>query len=231
MSKSILTLQDIHRSFPMAGSMVDVLKGVSLAIPEGSTTALVGASGAGKSTLLYVMGGLDRPTSGSVVVDGTPIQSLGERDLALFRNKTIGFVFQFHHLLPEFSALENIMMPALLGSMPVEEATQRAQTLLRSVGLEHRGGHRPGELSGGEQQRVAIARALIMRPKILLADEPTGNLDGTTSRAVYDLLASIQQETGITLILVTHNDQIAERTGRVVRLHDGRISADSLEVK
>jgi lipoprotein-releasing system ATP-binding protein len=114
MSKSILTLQDIHRSFPMAGSMVDVLKGVSLAIPEGSTTALVGASGAGKSTLLYVMGGLDRPTSGSVVVDGTPIQSLGERDLALFRNKTIGFVFQFHHLLPEFSALENIMMPALL---------------------------------------------------------------------------------------------------------------------
>ncbi len=230
MSEVMLSLRDVHKSFSMAVGTTEVLKGVSLDILCGGTTALVGASGAGKSTLLYLMGGLDRPSSGEVFVDGVAIHGMGEAALAAFRNKTIGFVFQYHHLLPEFSALENITLPALLGGIMREEAVSRAERLLASVGLQHRSHHRPGELSGGEQQRVAIARALVMQPRLLLADEPTGNLDTENSRAIFSLLSDIQMETGVTLVIVTHNNEIAERTGRVVRLHDGRVSTDSMEV-
>jgi lipoprotein-releasing system ATP-binding protein len=215
--------KDIYKSYGQGMSRVDVLNGISLAIGEKDTIALVGASGAGKSTLLHIMGALDRPTSGQILFKGKDIFQLNDAMLASFRNRSIGFVFQFHHLLPEFSALENVMMPALIGGMKREEAKELASNLLEDVGIGHRLSHKPGELSGGEQQRVAIARALVLSPPLLLADEPTGNLDTKTGEEVHALLSEIHEKKGITLVIVTHNENLAARMKKIVRLVDGRI--------
>jgi len=223
MSSCLLEVRNLHKSFQTERSRVDVLNGIDLSVGEGDTIALVGASGAGKSTLLHVIGTLDRPTSGEVLFRGEDVFKMGNGELASFRNRSIGFVFQFHHLLPEFTALENVMMPALIGGMEKEKARESASSLLGDVGLSHRLTHKPGELSGGEQQRVAIARALVLSPALLMADEPTGNLDRKTSEEVHDLLAGIQEKNGLTLIIVTHNERLAARMGKTIRLVDGRI--------
>jgi lipoprotein-releasing system ATP-binding protein len=220
---SLLEVVDVYKSFDTGTSRVDVLKGISLSLTEGETIALVGASGAGKSTLLHIMGALDRPTSGKVVCKGRDIFQLNDVSLASFRNRSVGFVFQFHNLLSEFSALENVMMPALISGMRKDETEGLAERLLNDVGLGQRLTHKPGELSGGEQQRVAIARALILSPALLLADEPTGNLDTKTSEEVHVLLTEIQQQKGLALVIVTHNEGLAARMGKTVRLVDGRI--------
>ena len=220
---SLLEVTGLCKDYRMGADTVQVLKGIDLEISSGTTTALVGASGAGKSTLLHILGALDRPSSGRVIYKGQDLFARSDRELADFRNGTIGFVFQFHHLLPEFTALENVMMPALIARKERRQAEQQARAILGDVGLEHRLLHRPGELSGGEQQRVAIARALILEPELLLADEPTGNLDAKTSEAIYELLVKIQKQTGISMVIVTHNERIAARMERVVRLLDGLI--------
>lgn len=218
-----LRVVDLHKSFGSGAMRVDVLKGISLEVAAGATIALVGASGAGKSTLMHVLGTLDRPTSGEVLYGGENVFRQGDAALAAFRNRTIGFVFQFHHLLPEFTALENVMMPLLIAGVKRKEAMAPAEALLRDVGLSHRMTHKPGELSGGEQQRVAIARALVHSPRLLLADEPTGNLDMKTSEGVHELLSELHENRGITLIVVTHNEKLAARMGVTIRLTDGRI--------
>jgi lipoprotein-releasing system ATP-binding protein len=220
---SLLEVIDLHKSFGSGANRVDVLNGISLTVSRGDTIALVGASGAGKTTLLHIMGTLDRPGSGKILCNGKDIFQLNDTALASFRNRSIGFVFQFHHLLPEFSALENVMMPALIGGMEKKESKTLAEGLLGDVGLARRLTHKPGELSGGEQQRVAIARALILTPSLLLADEPTGNLDTKTSEEVHALLTRIQQQKEITLVIVTHNERLAARMDKTVRLVDGRI--------
>lgn len=220
---SLISVKGLCKGYGQGGSRVEVLKGVDLDIAQGTTTALVGASGAGKSTLLHLLGALDRPSSGSVIYRGEELFSRSERELSEFRNRKIGFVFQFHHLLPEFTAVENVMMPALIARQPRKQAEEKARQLLEQVGLVHRLTHRPGELSGGEQQRVAIARALVAGPELLLADEPTGNLDMKTSESIHQLLAELQQQSGITLVVVTHNERLAGCMGQVVRLVDGRI--------
>jgi lipoprotein-releasing system ATP-binding protein len=220
---NLLEVIDLYKSFNSVASRVEVLKGITMSVASGETIALVGASGAGKSTLLHIMGALDKPTSGKVVFNGKDIFQLNDVLLASFRNRSVGFVFQFHHLLPEFSALENVMMPALISGMRKDEAVSLAEELIRDVGLGHRFTHKPGELSGGEQQRVAIARALILSPALLLADEPTGNLDTKTSEDIHALLAGIQQQKGIAMVIVTHNESLAARMGKTIRLVDGRI--------
>ncbi len=222
---NLLEVRDVYKSFGTGAAKVEVLKGIDLRVEEGETIALVGASGAGKSTLLHLLGTLDRPTSGKVLFRNDDVFQMGDRALAYFRNRTIGFVFQFHHLLPEFSALENTMMPMLISGMSREEAGKIAAGILADVGLAHRLTHKPGELSGGEQQRVAIARSLVMSPQLLLADEPTGNLDLKTSDEIHDVLAGIHREKGITLIIVTHNEKLAARMGKTVRLVDGQIES------
>lgn len=201
---------------------MEVLKGIDLVFSQGERSAIVGASGVGKTTLLHILGTLDRPTSGSVLYEGKDIFTLNERDLALFRNREIGFVFQFHHLLPEFNALENTMMPCLIQGISKKEAAIRAEAILFSVGLKDRLFHKPGELSGGEQQRVAVARALVLEPKVLLADEPTGNLDTKTGESVFDLLQELNQIKGITLIIVTHNLKLANQMPRQIQLINGK---------
>jgi lipoprotein-releasing system ATP-binding protein len=223
MSNCLLEVRDLRKSFQTDVSRVDVLNGINLSVMQGDTIALVGASGAGKSTLLHIIGTLDRPTSGNVFFRGDDVFTLNEGALATFRNRSIGFVFQFHHLLPEFTALENVMMPALISGISKEEARKSAVEFLEDVGLAQRLHHKPGELSGGEQQRVAIARALVLSPALLLADEPTGNLDRKTSEEVHELLAGIQQKTGLTLIIVTHNERLAARMGKTINMVDGRI--------
>ena len=223
MSSSILEVRGLCKTYEIGKNRVEVLSGINLKLETATTTALVGASGAGKSTLLHVLGALDRPTSGTVCFNGDDIFRKNDRELAFFRNKSIGFVFQFHHLLSEFTALENVMMPALISRVPRGEARNMAEELLSDVGLEQRLSHRPGELSGGEQQRVAIARALVMSPALLLADEPTGNLDMKTSDGVHAVLADLQQKKGLTLVVVTHNERLAAAMGRTVRLVDGRL--------
>jgi lipoprotein-releasing system ATP-binding protein len=223
MNSSLLEVRDLRKSFRTEGVSVDVLNGVSFSISEGDTIALVGPSGAGKSTLLHILGTLDFPTSGTVHFRGDDVFKLGAGALASFRNRSLGFVFQFHHLLNEFSALENVMMPALISGMRKDEAKEKAEGLLSDVGLAHRMTHKPGELSGGEQQRVAIARALVLSPALLLADEPTGNLDRKTSEEIHDLLSAIQKKSGLTLIIVTHNERLAARMGKTIALVDGRI--------
>lgn len=220
---SLLSVSQLCKRYTMGSATVEVLQGISLEIAAGTTTALVGASGAGKSTLLHILGALDRPSSGSVRYRNDELFSRSDQELADFRNRSIGFVFQFHHLLPEFTALENVMMPALIARQSRRTAQERAVQLLEQVGLSHRLTHRPGELSGGEQQRVAIARALVLGPELLLADEPTGNLDMKTSESIHELLSRLQQETGITLVIVTHNERLAAGMERVVRLVDGNI--------
>jgi lipoprotein-releasing system ATP-binding protein len=185
--------------------------------------AIVGASGVGKSTFLHIVGGLERPSGGSVLFGNTDVYNLSSDRLARFRNERIGFVFQFHHLLPEFTALENVMMPCLIRAMDRSEASRRAAAILTEVGLGTRMHHRPGELSGGEQQRVAVARALVLHPDVVLADEPTGNLDAHTGEAVHDLLKTLNREKGTTFIIVTHNDKLALRSDRIFRMSDGKL--------
>jgi len=201
---------------------VEVLKGIDLTFVVGEKAAIVGASGAGKTTLLHVLGTLDRPTAGKVLYEGKDVYSTNEKGLALFRNREIGFVFQFHHLLPEFNALENTMMPCLIQGIPRKESASRAEAILTLVGLKERISHKPGELSGGEQQRVAVARALVLEPKVLLADEPTGNLDTKTGESVFDLLQELNRIKGVTLIVVTHNLKLAENLSRQIQLIDGK---------
>lgn len=220
---ALVEVTDLSKSFGTKAGKVDVLTGINLKVTAGETIALVGASGAGKSTLLHILGTLDRPSSGNVLFNDENVFARNDGALAAFRNRTIGFVFQFHHLLTEFTALENVMMPALIGGMRKSEAETLAMALLLEVGLSRRLTHRPGELSGGEQQRVAIARALVLSPQLLLADEPTGNLDMKTSDGVHELLADIHREKGITLMIVTHNEKLAAGMGRIIRMVDGRI--------
>ena len=203
-----------------------VLDGIDLDIQAGEMLAIVGASGVGKSTLLHIVGGLDRPTSGKVYYGDIDVFGLDNGQLSRFRNARVGFVFQFHHLLPEFSALENVMMPGLIRRMDREEAADAAKRLLTDVGLGARLLHRPGELSGGEQQRVAVARALMLKPDVVLADEPTGNLDMHTGESVHDLLLGINKQQGITFVIVTHNDKLALRADRVLRMTEGKLIAD-----
>ncbi|MGA9108660.1 MAG: ABC transporter ATP-binding protein [Smithella sp.] len=205
------------------GININVLRGLNLRINRGESLAVLGISGAGKSTLIHIMGMLDHPTGGCLSIDGMNVFEWEEKKRSSFRNSTIGFVFQFNNLLPEFNALENTMMPALIGRIPKKQAVEKACKLLKEVGLEHRIKHKPGELSGGEQQRVAIARALIMEPEILLVDEPTGNLDTETGKKIEDILVNLNATKGITLVTVTHNKLLAERMSDRIVLHDGKI--------
>lgn len=219
----MICVKELSKSFITDRGRVDVLKKVSLDIQSRERIAIVGASGAGKTTLMHLLGGLDSPTDGSVLFDGKDIFDFSAAELDAFRNAAIGFVFQFHQLLPEFTALENVMMPVLIARQSVKEAETRAEKILASVGLGHRLDHKPGQLSGGEQQRVAIARSLVMAPKLLLADEPTGNLDSVTSDEILALLDSLHDELGLTLVVVTHSDRVADHMDRIVRMVDGVI--------
>lgn len=220
--KELIHVQQLFKSYGDGTKHVEVLKGVDLSFSQGEKASVIGASGVGKTTLLHVLGTLDRPTSGKVLYAGRDIYALNEKALAQFRNREIGFVFQFHHLLPEFNALENTMMPCLIQGIPRKEAASRAEAILALVGLQERLVHKPGELSGGEQQRVAVARALVLEPKVLLADEPTGNLDTKTGESVFDLLLELNRLKGVTLIVVTHNIQLAEKLSRRIQLIDGK---------
>ena len=202
---------------------VPVFRELQLEVARGEMVAIIGESGAGKSTLLHLLGGLDQPTAGSVILGEFDTTKIAEVDLARFRNRAIGFVFQFHHLLPEFSALENVMMPRLISGEAKRAAAEQAAVLLQRVGLAHRSEHRPGELSGGEQQRVALARALVNSPQVLLADEPTGNLDERTAAEMHTLIRRLQREDGLTAVIVTHNTQLAAQCDRVLRLENGQL--------
>lgn len=220
---NLLEVRGLSKTYNTGANKLEVLSGIDLDLKAGTTTALVGASGAGKSTLMHLLGALDRPTSGTVNFRDENIFKKNEQQLAAFRNRSIGFVFQFHHLLAEFTALENVMMPALIARVPRSKAAAMAQLQLQDVGLGHRLTHRPGELSGGEQQRVAIARALVLEPELLLADEPTGNLDMKTSDGIHAMLTELQLKKGLTLVIVTHNERLAAAMGTTIHLLDGRI--------
>ena len=222
----MLKLENVHKSFRHDGSTVEVLKGIDLFVRTGESLAIIGASGVGKSTLLNVMGTLEPPTRGIVRFDDRNVNELDEAALCRLRNRQIGFVFQFHHLLPEFNALENTTMPALIARMAQPEAKGKASEILKKVGLERRLDHRIGELSGGEQQRVAIARALIMRPKLLLADEPTGNLDKSTGEDIIDLLLQLNREEKLAMVVATHNSRFAQKMSRQMEIMDGRIQSE-----
>lgn len=221
--KRMIRVENLNKTFLKDGLKIEVLKGLNLQIATGESLAVVGVSGSGKSTLIHILGTLDHPTSGAVLFDGIDVFTWSEQRLSAFRNQKIGFVFQFHNLLPEFSALENTMMPALIRRIPKAEARQKAEAILNEVGLGDRITHKPGELSGGEQQRVAIARALILEPEILLADEPTGNLDTETGKKIEEILITLNRTKGITLVVVTHNESLACRMSQQIGLRDGRI--------
>jgi len=229
MSDPLVSVKNVSKTFEHEGRSLEVLKGIDLDIDTGEMVTIVGPSGAGKSTLLHLIGTLDLPTAGRILYDGQDVTRLGSSDLAEFRNRSIGFVFQFHHLLPEFTALENVMMPGLIQGRRRFEA--RARQLLDEVGLSERLTHRPGELSGGEQQRVALARALLMKPKLVLADEPTGNLDSQTSAAVHSLFFDLNRRHAITFLIVTHSRDFAAMMPRQVSMKDGRIDLDERRVQ
>lgn len=223
MSSHLVVVDNVTKSFTHEGRIVPVLKGIDLTIDQGEMLSIVGPSGVGKSTLLHIIGTLDLPSKGRVIYEEQDITAYSSAKVADFRNRSLGFVFQFHHLLPEFSAIENVMMPGLIRGERRSTLEKRAKNLLDEVGLSERLTHRPGELSGGEQQRVALARALIMEPKLVLADEPTGNLDSNTGRAMHELLFRLNQQRGTTFMVVTHSPELAQRMPRVVHMRDGTI--------
>jgi len=218
-----LSVSALRKSYRTASGPVEVLRDAGLEVSAGEMVAVIGASGVGKSTLLHVLGGLDEIDGGSVTVDGVELSALGDAERVAFRNRRVGFVFQFHHLLPEFSALENVEMPLRIARVPLTEGRPRARQLLERVGLGHRLQHRPGTLSGGEQQRVAIARALVMQPALLLADEPTGNLDEGTAATLHELLRDMHTEQRLTAVIATHNIRLSEACDRVLRLEGGQL--------
>jgi lipoprotein-releasing system ATP-binding protein len=219
----LLSAKNLVRKFTHGGREINVLRGLNLDIAHREMTAIVGKSGVGKSTLLHILGTIDRPDSGNLEFDGINVFSLSEPQLAAFRNTKIGFIFQFHHLLPEFSALENVMIPAIIGGLPRRDAHDMASELLNTVGLGPRISHRPAELSGGEQQRVALARALVMRPRLIIADEPTGNLDDSTSEEVHNLFLEVNRQFGVAFLVATHNMRLAGRMHRILRLEEGTV--------
>ncbi|MGH7492289.1 MAG: ABC transporter ATP-binding protein [bacterium] len=221
----ILIIKNLFKSYPTAAGNLEVLKGIDLIVYPGEIIAIVGASGVGKSTFLHLLGALDRPSSGEILVEGATMSQMPDRDLAEFRNKFIGFVFQFHHLLPEFTALENVLMPALIAGRNGQDLRSRAMSLLKDVSMLPRMSHRPGQLSGGEQQRVAVARALMNGPKLVLADEPSGNLDRVSSEGLHQLLWQLSRRDRRTFLIVTHNLELAQRADRVVELFDGRVKS------
>jgi len=224
---SFLEARGIVKSYPVGGRPLTVLRELDLEVAAGEMVAIVGASGVGKSTLLHVLGGLDRVDRGTIAVDGVELTRMPDQDIVAFRNRRVGFVFQFHHLLPEFSALENAEMPMRIARIRLADARARAEALLQRVGLGERLTHRPGMLSGGEQQRVAVARALVMQPTLLLADEPTGDLDEHTAESLHALLREMHAAYGLTSIIATHNPRLAAACDRVLRLHEGRLAAES----
>lgn len=215
----------VSKSYHDGNTSVDVLNQANLKIMRGSSTAIVGPSGSGKSTLLHLLGGLDKPNQGQILVKGIDWQSLSEKQRCQMRNKTLGFIYQFHHLLPEFTALENVAMSLLIGGTSVAEAQEKAHAILKEVGLGHREQHKPSQLSGGERQRVAIARALVNEPECVLADEPTGNLDQATATKVFDLMLELNAKLQTALVIVTHDKQLADRMERVLRLQEGQLYA------
>ncbi|OTG81689.1 lipoprotein-releasing ABC transporter ATP-binding protein LolD [Acinetobacter sp. ANC 4648] len=222
MSNVVLEAQNIFKSFTDGKSTVEVIKGLSLQVNLGEFVSIVGSSGSGKSTLLHVLGGLDCPTKGMVYLNGQRFDNLGEAERGYSRNQHLGFVYQFHHLLPEFSALENVCMPLMLRKeVSFKQAKERAEYLLERVGLTHRLTHKPGELSGGERQRVALARALVTQPKLMLADEPTGNLDRKTAASIFDLLTDLRNEFNMAMLIVTHDEQLAQKADRILHMQDG----------
>ncbi len=226
--RAMIEVSELCKDFMTPGGIIQVLRGIHLKICAGERVAVVGTSGAGKTTLMHILGGLDHPTSGQVLFEENNLFALRGPALDAFRNRTVGFVFQFHQLLPEFTALENVMMPLLIGGTGRTEASRQATAVLNEVGLEKRLTHKPGALSGGEQQRVAIARALIREPRLLLADEPTGNLDSRTSDEIMLLLNHMHQARGLTMIIVTHNRPLANSLDRTLQIEDGVLAGDIL---